>query len=250
MNLNVRHYDLVDYRWALSQMQEFVAHRDQETIDEIWFLQHDPVFTQGQSGRAGHLHRPGGIPVVQSDRGGQVTYHGPGQLLAYTLIDIKRLGIGPRELVRRIEQSVIGLLENFDLVANRRPGAPGVYIRDAKIAALGLRIRRGQSYHGLSLNVDLDLEPFTRIDPCGYKGLRVTQMKDFGIDISCKHAAECLLPILINSLYGCNRTVEVKVKLPEQRETVPCERDGRGIVCHHEAMPAISKEGEKRHGGV
>ena len=217
MKLNVRHYDVVDYAWALSRMREFVDSRKQETFDEIWFLEHEPVFTQGQGGRAVHVHNTGNIPVVQSDRGGQITYHGPGQLIAYTLIDIKRLGIGPRELVRRIEQGVIGLLASLGLVADRRPGAPGVYVRDAKISALGLRIRRGQSYHGLSLNVDLDLEPFTRIDPCGYQGLEVTQLQDCGIDIDCKHAAERLLPTLLSSLYGPGQAVDVRY--PERRKT-------------------------------
>lgn len=210
MNINVRHYDVVDYAWALSRMRQFVDSRRGDELDEIWFLEHAPVFTQGQGGQAVHVREPGDIPVIQSDRGGQVTYHGPGQLVAYILIDMKRLGIGPRELVRRIEQGIIALLGSLDLVGERRPGAPGVYIHAAKIAALGLRIRRGMSYHGLSLNVDLDLEPFTRIDPCGYQGLKVTQLKDFGIDIDCRNAAQRLLPKLVGSLYGPDWSVEVK----------------------------------------
>jgi len=209
MNLNVRHYDVVNYAWTLSNMRAFVDSRSHEAFDEIWFLEHHPVFTQGQGGRAAHVHATGDIPVVQSDRGGQVTYHGPGQLVAYILLDIQRLGIGPRELVRRIEQAVIGLLAGFELRGERRPKAPGVYVSDAKIAALGLRIRRGQSYHGLSLNVDLNLEPFTRIDPCGFRGLEVTQLKDHDVDIDCKSTARLLLPNLVNCLYGPDKTVNV-----------------------------------------
>ena len=210
MNLNVRYFDVVEYAATLAHMRKFVDTRGQDSADEIWFLEHPPVFTQGQGGRAAHVHETGNIPIIQSDRGGQVTYHGPGQLIAYILLDVRRLGIGPRELVRRIEQSIIGLLESLGLQGDRRPGAPGVYVRDAKIAALGLRIRRGWSYHGLSLNVDLDLEPFTRIDPCGYQGLEVTRLKDHGIGIDCRVAADLLLPSLVNSLFGANQSVDVK----------------------------------------
>ena len=244
MNLNVRHYDVVDYAWALSRMRDFVDSRTLDTADEIWFLEHEPVFTQGQGGRAVHAHHTGNIPVVQSDRGGQITYHGPGQLIAYTLIDMKRLGIGPRELVRRIEQGVIGLLASLGLVADRRPGAPGVYVREAKIAALGLRIRRGQSYHGLSLNVNLDLEPFTRIDPCGYQGLEVTQLKDCGIDIDCKHAAERLLPELVRSLYGSGQVVHVKY--PDQIKVKRSATNTQSSI-HDGAAPATLSNAMSGH---
>ncbi len=248
MNLVVRHYDVVDYAWALSQMRAFVDGRRPDTVDEIWFLEHEPVFTQGQGGRAVHVHNTGNIPVVQSDRGGQVTYHGPGQLIAYTLIDIKRLGVGPRELVRRIEQGIIEMLASLSLLADRRPGAPGVYVHDAKIAALGLRIRRGQSYHGLSLNVDLDLEPFTRIDPCGYQGLEVTQLKDFGIDIDCGHAAEHLLPKLVSSLYGPDQTVDVRY--PERKHTNNDETNEQRRNYKSAAPAAISQGMSQRHDRV
>lgn len=202
MNVMVRYFDLVDYTWTLGRMREFVATRGKDCADEIWFLQHPPVFTQGQGGRAIHVHDTGDIPIVHSDRGGQVTYHGPGQLVAYILMDLRRQGIGPRELVRRIEAGVIALLDKLGVAASRRTGAPGVYVAEAKIAALGLRIRRGMSYHGLSLNVSLDLEPFTHIDPCGYRGLKVTRLKDLGVDIDCATAARRLLPMLVGSLYG------------------------------------------------
>ena len=230
MNLNVRHFDLVEYGWALTRMREFVDHRGQDASDEIWFLQHEPVFTQGQGGRPVHVHETGNIPIIQSDRGGQVTYHGPGQLVAYILLDLRRLGIGPRELVRRIEQSIIALLGSLDLRGDRRPGAPGVYVRGAKIAALGLRIRRGKSYHGLSLNVDLDLEPFTRIDPCGYQGLEVTRLKDCGIDIDCRIAAERLLPHLVRSLYGTAQTVAVRYLDGEKTADTNIDRQSNGYI--------------------
>jgi lipoyl(octanoyl) transferase len=215
MNLVVRQFGLVDYTRMLKRMREFVDSRSVDSADEIWFLEHPPVFTQGQAGKAVHVHDAGDIPIVQSDRGGQVTYHGPGQLIVYILMDLRRQGLGPRELVRRIEQGVIALLETLGVGASRSPGAPGVYVREAKIAALGLRIRRGMSYHGLSLNVNLDLEPFTRIDPCGYRGLEVTRLSDFGIDIDCVTAAERLLPQLIGSLYGQDAAVEVHYQCGE-----------------------------------
>jgi len=215
MNLVVRQFGLVDYTRMLERMREFVDARSENSADEIWCLEHPPVFTQGQGGRAVHVHDAGDIPLVQSDRGGQVTYHGPGQLVVYILMDLRRQGLGPRELVRRIEQGVIGLLETLGISASRSPGAPGVYVCDAKIAALGLRIRRGMSYHGLSLNVNLDLDPFTRIDPCGYQGLEVTRLSDFGIDIDCPTAAERLLPKLIGSLYGHDAPVDVHYRSGE-----------------------------------
>ncbi|MFZ5605355.1 MAG: lipoyl(octanoyl) transferase LipB, partial [Pseudomonadota bacterium] len=153
--------------------------RGSRTGDEIWLLQHPPVFTQGQAGKAEHLLAPGDIPVVQVDRGGQVTYHGPGQLVAYLLVDLRRLHIGARELVTRIETSLVQTLAELDIEATPRADAPGVYTQGRKIASLGLRIRHGCSFHGLALNVDMDLEPFHRINPCGYQGLQMAQVKEF-----------------------------------------------------------------------
>jgi lipoyl(octanoyl) transferase len=161
-------------------MQAFTDARGPGTPDELWMVEHDPVFTLGQAGRWEHVLVPGEIPVIPVDRGGQVTYHGPGQIVAYPLLDLRRLGIGVRELVHRIEQAVIDTLENWNIVAVRREGAPGVYVADAKIAALGLRVRRGCTFHGLAFNVAMDLEPFHRINPCGYQGLAVTQVLDLG----------------------------------------------------------------------
>jgi lipoyl(octanoyl) transferase len=161
-------------------MQAFTDARSAETIDEFWLLQHEPVFTQGQAGKAEHVLAPGDIPVIPVDRGGQVTYHGPGQIMAYVLVDLRRRGIGVRELVQRIEQAVIDTLAHWNIEARRREGAPGVYVNDAKVAALGLRVRRGCSFHGLAFNAAMDLEPFHRINPCGYKGLAVTQVLDLG----------------------------------------------------------------------
>lgn len=161
-------------------MSAFTDNRVSDTVDELWLLEHDPVFTLGQAGKMEHVLAPGDIPVVPVDRGGQVTYHGPGQIVGYPLIDLRRAGVGVRELVHRIEQSIIDTLGHWHIVAARRDGAPGVYVEDAKVAALGLRVRRGCSFHGLAFNVAMDLEPFDRINPCGYKGLAVTQMVDLG----------------------------------------------------------------------
>ena len=161
-------------------MQAFTDARDASTPDELWVLEHDPVFTLGQAGKWEHVLVPGDIPVVPVDRGGQVTYHGPGQIVAYPLFDLRRLGIGVRELVNRIEQAIIDTLAKYDISAVRRERAPGVYVGEAKIAALGLRVRRGCSFHGLAFNVAMDLEPFARINPCGYQGLAVTRVLDCG----------------------------------------------------------------------
>ncbi|MEO7064636.1 MAG: lipoyl(octanoyl) transferase LipB [Dokdonella sp.] len=161
-------------------MQAFTDARGPGTPDELWVLEHERVFTLGQAGKWEHVLMPGDIPVVPVDRGGQVTYHGPGQIVAYPLLDLRRLGIGVRELVNRIEQAIIDTLDTWNIVAQRRDGAPGVYVGNAKVAALGLRIRRGCSFHGLAFNVAMDLEPFQRINPCGYQGLAVTQVLDLG----------------------------------------------------------------------
>ncbi len=159
-------------------MQRFTNERGPQTPDELWLLQHPPVFTQGQAGKAEHLLFPGEIPVVQADRGGQVTYHGPGQLICYLLLDVRRLGIGVRQLVSLIEQSIVEVLAERGVTAAAKADAPGVYVDGAKIASLGLRIRNGRSFHGLALNVDMDLQPFRRINPCGYAGLAMTQLRD------------------------------------------------------------------------
>ena len=176
--LSVRYLGTADYGQTLDAMQAFTLNRRAETPDEIWLLEHDRVFTQGQAGKAEHVLAAGDIPVVQVDRGGQVTYHGPGQLVAYTLLDIKRLGFGVRDLVNHLEHSVVDVLSSYAVSAYPKADAPGVYVDEAKIASLGLRIKKGCSYHGLALNVDMDLEPFSRINPCGYQGLQVTQLRD------------------------------------------------------------------------
>ena len=178
--LGFRELGQVDYQPTWHAMQRFTDTRGVDTPDEIWLLEHAPVFTQGQAGKAEHVLFPGDIPVVQVDRGGQVTYHGPGQLVAYPLIDLRRAKIGVRELVDRIEQSIIDVLAEWNIHGERRCGAPGVYVADAKIAALGLRVRRGCSFHGLAFNIAMDLEPFHRINPCGFAGLQVTSMTDLG----------------------------------------------------------------------
>ena len=177
-------------------MRAFTETRHANTLDELWQVEHPPVFTQGLAGKAEHLLAPGDIPVIRVDRGGQVTYHGPGQVVIYCLLDVRRLGLSVRGLVTALEQAVIELLAAHGITAQARPDAPGVYVDDAKVASLGLRLRQGRSYHGLSLNVDMDLEPFTRINPCGYPGLRVTQLCDLGVLLTPDAVAEELLLLL------------------------------------------------------
>jgi len=169
---------LQPYEQVFAAMKDYTESRTDKSPDQLWVVQHPSVFTQGQAGKAEHLLMPGDIPVLKVDRGGQVTYHGPGQMVVYTLIDLKRAGLNVRELVCAIELSLKALLARYGIVAETRDKAPGVYVGDAKIASLGLRIRRGRSYHGLALNVDVDLEPFQRINPCGYQGLQMTRLKD------------------------------------------------------------------------
>lgn len=176
--LKVRRLGLVDYLPTLEAMRTLTAERDADRDDEIWLLEHPPVFTQGQAGKAEHVLAAGDIPIVQVERGGQVTYHGPGQLVAYLMLDIRRMNIGVRDLVTAMEQALVNLLAGYGVVASPRPDAPGVYVGAAKIASLGLRIRRGCSFHGLALNVDMDMQPFQRINPCGYAGLQMTQLRD------------------------------------------------------------------------
>ena len=176
--LILRELGTVDYEPTLQAMKELTDGREEDTPDELWLLQHPRVFTQGQAGKAEHVLAPGDIPVIQVDRGGQVTYHGPGQWVIYLMVDLRRRKLGVRDLVDVIEQSLVELLADYGIDAAPDPGAPGVYVRGGKIASLGLRVRRGCSYHGLSLNVDMDLEPFQRINPCGYEGLQVTSMAE------------------------------------------------------------------------
>lgn len=206
----VRQLGRIDYEPAWQAMMAFTATRTSETPDELWVCEHPPVYTLGQAGSPGHLLRDNGIPLVKIDRGGQITYHGPGQVVIYLLLDLQRRGLGVRELVRRIEQAVIDLLAEHGINATRLDNAPGVYVGQggnaetgvypAKIAALGLRIRKGRCYHGLSLNVDMELAPFSAINPCGYAGMPVTQTRDLGIPLTPAQAAASLLDHLTRQL--------------------------------------------------
>ncbi|UCE76387.1 MAG: lipoyl(octanoyl) transferase LipB [Gammaproteobacteria bacterium] len=201
--VRVKKLGLCEYTPVWRDMQAFTTRRSRDTLDEVWLLEHRPVFTLGMNGKPEHLLAPGDIPVVAIDRGGQVTYHGPGQLVAYLMLDLRRLGIGVRRLVEILEQSLIDWLAERGVVAYARRDAPGVYVDGAKIAALGLRVRGGCSYHGISFNVDMDLEPFSRINPCGYRGLAVTQLRDLGIGLSVSRVADDWLPGLVSRLeYG------------------------------------------------
>ena len=195
-SLAVKYLGLVDYVPTWRAMQDFTAQRTAHTPDELWLLQHPPVYTLGLAGKPEHILRASTIPIIPVDRGGQVTYHGPGQVVAYVLLDLKRRGYGVRELVQRLEQSVIDLLDGYGIQAERRAKAPGVYIAERKIAALGLRIKRGMSYHGLALNADMDLAPFQAINPCGYEGLEVTQLRALGVDESPDTVARRLVAAL------------------------------------------------------
>ena len=177
----VRRPGRVPYEPTWRAMQDFTAQRDAATPDELWLVEHPPVYTLGQAGKAEHLLHVTDIPLVKIDRGGQITYHGPGQVVGYLLLDLHRRGLKVREMVNLIEQALIDCIADYGLDARRKDGAPGVYIDDAKVAALGLRVKNGCSYHGLSLNVDMDLTPFTWINPCGYSGLKTIQLKDFGV---------------------------------------------------------------------
>jgi lipoyl(octanoyl) transferase len=196
----VRSLGLVEYQPTWDAMKKFTAERNSETRDEIWLVQHPPVYTQGLAGKPEHLLHSSNIPVVKIDRGGQITYHGPGQIVAYMLLDLRRWKINVRELVRLMEQAVVDLLAEFGIAAQGREEAPGVYVGAAKIAALGLKIRNGYCYHGLSFNVDMDLGPFASINPCGYAGLRVTQARELGITVSISELQAQLAQNLIHGL--------------------------------------------------
>lgn len=193
---------VADYASTLEAMKRYTRERNDRSPDQLWLLQHPPVFTQGISGKAEHLLAPGDIPVIQIDRGGQVTYHGPGQWVAYVLVDLRRAGLGVRDLVTAIERAVIALLAAHGIAAEADPGAPGVYVDGRKIASLGLKVSRGCSYHGLALNVDMDLEPFRRINPCGYRGLEVISMASLlgGTPIAMDAIGEQLLDALESQL--------------------------------------------------
>lgn len=201
-DLVVRELGVVDYQPTLEAMRHFTDSRDADTPDELWLLQHPPVFTQGQAGKAKHVLAPGDIPVIQADRGGQVTYHGLGQWVLYLMVNMRRYHLGVRDLVNLIERSLVQLLAEYGICAAAKSGAPGVYVAEEKIAALGLRVRRGCSYHGLALNVDMDLEPFERINPCGYEGLRVTSMSKLlpGTDLDVNAIGKRLLAIVAGEL--------------------------------------------------
>jgi lipoyl(octanoyl) transferase len=196
----VKQLGLADYEPVWRNMQAFTDARTADTADELWVVEHPPVYTLGLAGKPEHLLCQTDIPLVRTDRGGQVTYHGPGQLVVYLMIDFKRLGLGVRELVRRIENAIIAMLAECGIAAAGDVNAPGVYVAGEKIASLGLRIRNGAVYHGLSLNVDMDLTPFDWINPCGYQGLKVTQLKSLGVTLSVAAAAERLLPHLAREL--------------------------------------------------
>ncbi len=200
MEIAVKYLGRVDYEPTWRAMQAFTAARGDATPDELWVLEHPPVFTLGQAGRREHLLQASDIPVIAIDRGGQITYHGPGQVVVYVLVDLKRRGYGVKELVSRLEQAVIELLAQSGVAAGRKAGAPGVYVEGAKIAALGLRIKAGRSYHGLALNVDMDLAPFALINPCGYPGMAVTQARDLGIAESADEIGNRLAALLARKL--------------------------------------------------
>ena len=196
----IRHLGQVDYETTWRRMQQFTDTRTAATPDELWFLEHPPVFTLGMTGRREHLLAPAEIPVVQTDRGGQVTYHGPGQLVIYALIDLRRAGLGLRDLVTGLEQSVVQYASDLGLTAAARREAPGVYVAGRKLASVGIRIRRGASYHGLALNVNMDLEPFQRINPCGQVGMTMTQLADLSAVREVSTAAAGLEPYLLAAL--------------------------------------------------
>ena len=198
--LEIRDLGLQDYESTWQAMQRFTQHRDAQTADEIWITEHPPVYTLGLNGKREHLLNTCTIQVINSDRGGQVTYHGPGQLIIYTLLDIKRLNLGVRQLVTLLEQAVIVTLAQYDIIAVARPDAPGVYVNDKKIGSIGLRIKKNCSYHGLSLNNHMDLRPFDHINTCGYSGLEVTQLADLGVTVSNADLAISVTQAIIKAL--------------------------------------------------
>ena len=202
-------------------MQRFTDARDEATADELWLVEHEPVFTLGQAGKPEHVLAPGDIPVIHVDRGGQVTYHGPGQIVAYPLLDLRRLGVGVRDYVCRIEQAIIDTLDEWNIGAERREGMPGVYVGGAKIASLGVRVRHGRTFHGLAFNVAMDLEPFHRINPCGYVGLHMTSVLDLG----GPSGLDAVKPVLVEQL-GRQFGLEPQAD-PALPDLSPAARDDR-----------------------
>lgn len=205
--IHIRALGMVEYEPTWRAMQHFTAERDASTVDEIWLVQHPPTYTQGQAGKPEHLLNPTSIPVVKIDRGGQITYHGPRQIVAYLLLDLRRWKINVRELVRLMERAVIDLLAEYGVKAKGRDDAPGVYVGDAKIAALGLKIKNGCCYHGLSFNVNMDITPFASINPCGYEGLKVTQCVELGISVPLE---ELQAELTQNLVHGLQRHLKKK----------------------------------------
>lgn len=204
--IHIRWLDQQDYLSTWQAMQDFTNQRNEETTDEIWLLEHKPVFTQGQNGKAEHILNAGDIPIVQTDRGGQVTYHGPGQLMIYTLIDLRRKHFHVRQLVTLLEQSMIDVLGEYGIIAAAKPDAPGVYVDGKKIASIGLRIRRGCSYHGVAFNIAMDLAPFKRINPCGFSALEMTQFSALGGPNTTREAACKLVNYLMKNLVYTHAT--------------------------------------------
>jgi len=196
----------LNYESTWQAMREFTDQRNEKTPDELWLLEHPPVFTQGQAGKAEHILNPNNIPVVQTDRGGQVTYHGPGQLVAYTLFDITSLGLSTRPFVRTIEKVVIDCLASLDITANAREDAPGIYVDGAKICSIGLRVRRGRSYHGIAFNINMDLTPFSYINPCGYADMKMLQVSDCIPDITVSSIQDKIIPCFL-SHFGYNQPI-------------------------------------------
>lgn len=224
MSLVIRHLGACDYLPTWAGMRAHHAARDADSLDEFWLLQHPPVFTMGRNAKTEHLLDPGAIPVVHIDRGGQITYHGPGQVVLYTLVDLARRKLGIRHLVSALEQVVIDFLAARDIEALARRDAPGVYVAGAKIAALGLRVSRGRAYHGLSFNVDMDLEPFSRINPCGYKDLSVTDLAGLGVGADCEAVGRELADRLATRI-GYNEILSTTASpLPVEPEAAGGER--------------------------
>ena len=214
MNVTIRQFGQMDYLPAWEAMREFTDQRTDETEDEIWLLEHPSVFTQGQAGKKEHLLEPGSIPVIQIDRGGQITYHGPGQLICYILLNIRRLNLTIKKLVNLLEQSIIDLLHQYGINSDRRDNAPGIYVDQAKVAALGLRVRKGCTFHGLALNVNMDLEPFSRINPCGFPGMSITQLSELGIDRTTSEINNDLINILCAHLNYNSKNIINESYLP------------------------------------
>lgn len=200
MALIHKHLGLVDYEKTWLEMKDFTSQRNTSTDDQLWYLQHPPVYTQGQAGKAEHILNPKSIPVIQTDRGGQVTFHGPGQLVVYCMLDLQRMNLGIRSLVGLLEKSLIEILRIYDITATIQCGAPGVYVDDAKIASIGLRVKKGCTYHGIALNVDMDLSPFYGINPCGYAKMKMVQVKDFYKSVSFEKITNDYQAILMDIL--------------------------------------------------